>query len=219
MVWLIGLSGALGPYRVQTTALRFPQARSAKIHQTVRCATELSSVPPEQRLTRATVDCKSWKTDEQWRTLRGRVRGALDSEQDLSGVAPDYPVPQEDNGANGRLLPNPNGWVTWRRTGQPTMPVRCAHRQQPPQRLVWWLRAINTPNHHNSKYPSILNIAFNTGVIDFTPRHNQSDRSTQSPQINSSALGLVRGSLVFLCCSCLLGLAFFFFSFLLSSAL
>jgi hypothetical protein len=40
-----------------------------------------------------------------------RVRGALDSEQDLSGVAPDCPVPQEDNNANGRLLPNPNSWV------------------------------------------------------------------------------------------------------------
>jgi transposase InsO family protein len=31
---------------------------------------------------------------------------------------------QEDNGANGRLFSNPNGWVTWRRTGQ--CPV--AHR-------------------------------------------------------------------------------------------
>jgi hypothetical protein len=53
-----------------------------------------------------------------------RFRGAPDSEQDLSGVASDCPVPQEDNGANGRLLPNPNDWVTWRRTGQPTVPVR-----------------------------------------------------------------------------------------------
>jgi hypothetical protein len=53
-----------------------------------------------------------------------KVRGAPDSEQDMSGVAPDCPVPQEDNNANGRLLPNPNGWVTWRRTGQPTVHVR-----------------------------------------------------------------------------------------------
>jgi 4-amino-4-deoxy-L-arabinose transferase-like glycosyltransferase len=90
--------------------------------------------------------------------------------------------------------------------------VRCAHRQQPSSTAIWWLRAINTPNHHNSKHPRIMNIAFNTRAIDSTPRHNQSDRSTQSPQINSSALGLVRGSLVFFCCSCLLGLAFFFFS-------
>jgi hypothetical protein len=53
-----------------------------------------------------------------------RVRGAPDSEQDLSGVAPDYPVPQENNDANDRLLLNPNGWVTWWRTRQPTVPVR-----------------------------------------------------------------------------------------------
>jgi hypothetical protein len=41
----------------------------------------------------------------------------------MSGVAPDYSVPQEDNDANVRLLPNPNGWVTWQHTGQPTVPV------------------------------------------------------------------------------------------------
>jgi hypothetical protein len=45
-----------------------------------------------------------------------RGRGAPDSEQDLSGVAPDCLVPQDDNGANGQLLQNPNDWVTWRRT-------------------------------------------------------------------------------------------------------
>jgi hypothetical protein len=52
-----------------------------------------------------------------------RVRCVPDSEQEMYGVAPDCPVPQEDNSANGRLLPNPNGWVTWRRTGQPIVPV------------------------------------------------------------------------------------------------
>jgi hypothetical protein len=53
-----------------------------------------------------------------------RIRGAPDNEHDMSSVAPDCPVPQEDNSANGRLLPNPNGWVTWRLTRQPTVPVR-----------------------------------------------------------------------------------------------
>jgi hypothetical protein len=122
-------------------------------------------------------------------------------------------VPHEDNDANRRLLPNPNGWVTWRRTGQCPVAhrtVQCAHRQQPSPTTIWWLGAINTPNHHNTKHPIILNIAFNTRAIDSTPRHNQSDRSTQNLQFNSSALGLVRVSLVFICCSCLLGLAFFF---------
>jgi hypothetical protein len=49
----------------------------------------------------------------QWRTMRAEVRaevkGAPDSEQDLSGVAPDCPVPQEDKTSNGRLLSNTNG--------------------------------------------------------------------------------------------------------------
>jgi hypothetical protein len=57
-----------------------------------------------------------------------RVRGAPDSEQDLSCVTPDCPVPQEDNGTNSQLLSNPNGWVTWRHTGQPTVPVRWRTR-------------------------------------------------------------------------------------------
>jgi hypothetical protein len=66
------------------------------------------------------------------------VRGAPDSEQDMSGVAPDYPVPQEDNDINGRLLPNPSGWVTWRHTEQPIVPIRwrtgpidSSHPQRP----------------------------------------------------------------------------------------
>jgi hypothetical protein len=32
-------------------------------------------------------------------------------------------MPHEDKASNGQLLPNPNGWVTWRRTGQSTGPV------------------------------------------------------------------------------------------------
>jgi hypothetical protein len=53
------------------------------------------------------------------------------------------------------------------------------------------------PNHLIHVHPSILNISLIARAKDFTPRHNQIDQSTQSPKINSSALGLVRGSLVF----------------------
>ena len=61
--------------------------------------------------------------------VRAEVRGALDSEQDLSGAAPDCPVPLEDKASNGQKLQNPNGWVTWlaHRTvsgGAPDCPVR-----------------------------------------------------------------------------------------------
>ena len=68
----------------------------------------------------------------------------------LSGVAPDYLMPQEDKAPTVDPAPNPNGWVTWRRTGQGIVPVRCAHRQQPPQRLWKWLKAINTPQPPHS---------------------------------------------------------------------
>jgi hypothetical protein len=73
--------------------------------------------------------------------VRTEVRGALDSEQDLSGAAPDCPVPLEDKASNGKMLPNPNDWETW----LAHQTVRCAHRQQPATTVVWWLRAINTP--------------------------------------------------------------------------
>jgi hypothetical protein len=33
-------------------------------------------------------------------------------------VAPDCPVPQEDKAPTVDRAPNPNGWVTWQRTGQ-----------------------------------------------------------------------------------------------------
>jgi hypothetical protein len=33
-------------------------------------------------------------------------------------------MPQEDKASNGRQAQNPNGWLTWRRTGQCTVPIR-----------------------------------------------------------------------------------------------
>jgi hypothetical protein len=41
------------------------------------------------------------------------VRGAPDTEQCLSGAAPDCLVPLEDKASNGQKLPNANSWVTW----------------------------------------------------------------------------------------------------------
>jgi hypothetical protein len=81
------------------------------------------------------------------------------------------PVPLKDKASNGQKLPNPNGWVTWlaHRT------VRCAHRQQPTPTVNWWLRAINTPNHHQSKHPSFLRFSFNTRASAFTPTHKSKE--------------------------------------------
>jgi hypothetical protein len=118
--------------------------------------TRLSGVPPDCPVHQWSNDYfaqrSTTKADEQRYSalqcvveIKAEVRSALDNEQELSGVAPDCPVPQEVNSANDRLLSNPNGWVTWRRTGQPTVPIRCALRQQPSPTASWWLRAINTP--------------------------------------------------------------------------
>jgi hypothetical protein len=128
----------------------------------------------------------------------------------LSGVAPDYPVPQEDKASTVDLAPNLNGWVTWRRTRQGTVPVRCAHRQQPPQRLPKWLGAINTPNHHNLWHPSFLEITFNTRASAFTPRHISKDQTLSKPRIQLKYLVTCERV-----CSCsfallFLGLPFFF---------
>jgi hypothetical protein len=115
---------------------------------------------------------KAWTQSYNARTVRAEVRavarGAPDSEQYLSGAASDYPVPLEDKASNGQKLPNPNGWVTWlaHRT------VRCIHRQQPAPTVNWWLRAINTPNHLQSKHPSFQHFTFDTRASAFTPRHN-----------------------------------------------
>jgi hypothetical protein len=100
------VSGAPGPYNVQLSTLGFLKARSAIIHRTVWCATELSGAPAEQRLFGATVDCKSAEQSYSARTMGAEVRavarGAPDSEQYLSGAAPDCPVPLEDKASNGR---------------------------------------------------------------------------------------------------------------------
>jgi hypothetical protein len=119
------------------------------------------------------VECNGSLPTLQCATVRGRVRAQCQS-------APDCPVPLEDKTSNGQMLQNPNGWVTWlaHRT------IRCAHRQQPAPTVVWWLRAINTPNHHHHhKHPSFLSFSFNTRASAFTHRHNSKDQSLSKSQI------------------------------------
>jgi hypothetical protein len=45
--------------------------------------------------------------------LEPQFRGAPDTEQCLSSVALDCPLPLEEKASNGQKLQNPNGWVTW----------------------------------------------------------------------------------------------------------
>jgi hypothetical protein len=85
-----------------------------------------SNVYPAQRST-ATNPYKRYSARTVCTEVRAVVRGAPDSEQCMSGAAPDCPVPLEDKASNGQKLQNPNGWVTW--LGHRT--VWCPHRQQP----------------------------------------------------------------------------------------
>jgi hypothetical protein len=133
----------------------------------------------------------------------------------LSRVAPDCPVPQEDKASNCRPAPNPNGWVTWRRTGQGTVPIRWRTglsgapiaSSLPTATKV----AINTPNHHNLWHPSFSEITFNTRASAFTTRHISKDQTLSKPRVQLKHLVTCERV-----CSCsfallFLGLPFFFF--------
>jgi hypothetical protein len=114
------VSGAPGPYRVQAATLGFSQAHYAIIHWTDRCATGLSGESAGNDYLRAMVDCKS--TDEV-NSAVAEVRSTKSEGTELSGVAPDYPTPQGDKAPAVDFAPNPNGWVTWQRTGLSGAPI------------------------------------------------------------------------------------------------
>jgi hypothetical protein len=126
------VSGAPGPYNVQLPTLRFLRARSAIIHRTVRCASGVMAIQRNGRL------------QKRGRRAIVREQCAQKSEQSSEAhrtVNSVCPVPLEDKASNVLKLSNRNGWVTW----LAHQTVRCAHRQQPSQTTVWWLRAINNP--------------------------------------------------------------------------
>jgi hypothetical protein len=96
LVWRTGLSGASGPYKSELATFGFLQRHSAIIHRTIRCPTGQSGAPAEQRLFGATVNCTvPLKALQFMAEVRAEIRGAPDSEQCLSGAAPDCPVPPE----------------------------------------------------------------------------------------------------------------------------
>jgi hypothetical protein len=104
------VSGAPGPYKCQPATLGKMKAQSAIIHRTVRYATGLSGESAGNGYPAPTVDSAKCYSELQ---CRGR-----------SQRAPDCPVPQEDKAPTVDFAPNPNSWVTWRGTGQCTVPVR-----------------------------------------------------------------------------------------------
>jgi hypothetical protein len=121
--------------RVFASALRYNSPDCPVCHRTVRSTSGVTTIQRNGRLQHT--PCNATVRVE----VRVVVRGAPDSEQCLSGVAPDCPVPLEDKASNGRQLSNPNGWVTWlaHRTmssGAPDCPVHPSTAAYPNAHLV-----------------------------------------------------------------------------------
>jgi hypothetical protein len=136
------MSSAPGWINLNCLASGFWECHSAIIHRTIRCGTGLSGVPSGVTATTPTVVCKS----EQW-SYNGQS-------------------------SNGQTLTV--GWHGWRTEQCPVVyrTVRCARRQQPSPTTALVVGAINTPNHHTSRYPNFSANTFNTRASAFNTRHN-----------------------------------------------
>jgi hypothetical protein len=154
-------------------------------------------------------------SDEQCHT---EVRAAKSEVIGRSGVAPDCPVHQDDKALQRSTAPDPNGCADMARTGQCTMTVRWRtrlsaapidNRNQPTARSGW--EAINTPQPPH-QLPSMLSEIFIHCKSKSPTLQNTIKviNPLKVPKINSSALGLVRGSIVFICFSCRLNWPFLF---------
>jgi hypothetical protein len=130
------VSGATGPYNFQQATLGNSESRSTIIHRTVRCATGLSGEPAEQRL-----PTHQRSTVQSYSALQCRGR---------SQRASDCSVQLEDKRLQRSTALNPNSCADVVRTGQCTVTIWCAHRQQPLPTARKWLGAINTPQSPHS---------------------------------------------------------------------
>jgi hypothetical protein len=189
-------------------ALRYISPDCPVCHQTVRWASGVTTTCAQQS-TLTALQCHG-------RSQRGTG---------LSGAPPDCPVPQADKGTNGWLLQNPNGWMTWQRTGHWTVSVRWRtglsgvpiDSSLPNDYLGGW--GYKYPNHHNFKHPSFLNITFNTRALAFTPRHNTSNQILSESQIHSKHLVACEREICVFIRVIVAWIAFLLFPFLFSSAL
>jgi hypothetical protein len=119
-------------------------------------------------------------------------------------------VQQDDKALQRSTAPNPNCCVDVARIGQCTVTVRwrtglsgapIAIRNQPTDRSGW--EAINTlqPPHSLPSKPSeiFIHCKSKSPTLQDTIKEINPQKV---PKINSSSLGIVRGSIVFFCCSC-----------------
>jgi hypothetical protein len=151
---------------------------------------------------------------------RAEVRAAKSEVTKRSGVAPDCPMHQNDKALQRSTAPDPNGCADVARTRQCTVTVWCRiglsgapidSRNQPTARSGWEAIIPPQPSH---PLPSMLSEIF-IHCKSKSPTLQDTINPLKVPKINSSALGLVRGSIVFFCCSCRLDWPFLF-SFLFS---
>src|SRR5688572_19446995 len=86
----------------------------------------------------------------------------------------------------------PNGWVTWlaHRT------VWCALRQQPSPTTTLVVGAINTPNHHTSRYPSFQPTHSIQELVHSIQDTNRLNQNLSKSQFHSKALVTRRESFV-----------------------
>jgi hypothetical protein len=146
LVWRTRLSGVPpdsvrcpGSINSKLLSFGFLRGRSAIIHRSVRCATKLSGVPTEQRLQRygplQQTPVKALQYADSSQRVRAVPEGAPDSEQWLSGAAPDCPVLQDVRAPTVETVRTLTvGWRGWH-TGLSGAPIDSS----PPQRLFWWL--------------------------------------------------------------------------------
>jgi hypothetical protein len=132
------VSGAPDPYRVEPATLGFQQVHSAIIHWTVQCATGLSGEPTGNGYPARNGRLWRMNSAAQYRdrsqSSKSEGHRTIRCGTGLSGAARRQ-SPQRSTGLQTLTVGDVAAHLT----------VRCAHRQQPPQRLLWWLRAINIP--------------------------------------------------------------------------
>jgi hypothetical protein len=180
------VSGAPGWIDFKLFTFGFLSLRFAIIHWTVRCGTGLSGVPAEQRLASATVDFNGRLTTAQCADSSHRVRaapeGAPDSEQWLSGAAPDCLVPQDVRAPTVETVRTLTvGWRGWR-TGQ--CPLRPSTAALPNSCFGGWgYKYSPTTTNQGIQWSKFSAIAFNTRALDFTPRHKQEIKSSPKSKI------------------------------------
>jgi hypothetical protein len=161
------VSGAPGSSTPNLPPSGIRGGHSAIIHQTVRCSTGLSGVPSG-----ATVVCKGTvkRYSARLRTQKSEQAsdGAPDSEQDLSGAPPDYPMaPLSEAPTVGTQRP---GDVA----GSPDCPVRHTTEALTNGHFVGWGYKYPLPPHFNATKFSAIKP--HTRALDFIPRHKQRDQ-------------------------------------------